>query len=266
MSDRTRNERLLAIALAIFREKKITNPVHERKAALLYVRRLVDRKLQEIGEEMGHLPCAEEARMRMPSSSPSRTGEQEGHCPPAERAATRVPPASPPPSDDVGHPSRAGNGYGVIAPSSVPQPGGRGHVATASDSQDLDAGPSDPHKAGEGQRWSAGNGQATVARPALAPTPAQRAGAARGMKAASAATARTVLDTLKIRGGIPIGDVPYNALDQHYKSNEWEIAFIDELRGFGIPPNRTWRVRDYLTAKQVALAKEAADRRFHNAA
>jgi hypothetical protein len=221
---------------------KVAEPLDKQRAALVYMRELIDRRLQELGEEMGHVERAEKAISSLPPPSPSPTGEQEGHLPLAAKATVQVPPASPASLDDEGHCPRADNGHMTDAPSST------------------------PNKAGEGQRANAQKSHWTDAPPALAPTATQRAAAARSMAVAAAATAKTVLDTLMVRGSIAIGDVRYVGLEVIQTANEWEAAFIQEIRNCGIPPDQSLRVRDYLTAKQVETCRRAADRRFHNVA
>jgi hypothetical protein len=83
-------------------------------------------------------------------------------------------------------------------------------------------------------------------------------------RAAPAAVAKTVLDTWTLRGSIAIGDARYVALEQIQLSDELEAAVIQNIRDYGIPPDRTMRVRDYLTANQVMKAIKDAERRFHN--
>lgn len=241
---------------------KVAEPLDQQRAALVYLRELIDRRLQELGEEMGQTSFAEEATIRVPPASPkpkgkeerpdvleellspppSKTGEQEGHVRFAEEANFFVPPASPASLDDEGPSGIASNGQAQCAPSST------------------------PNKVGEGQTGLARKSPNRLAPPALVPTAAQRAAAAKGMAVAAVATAKTILDTLMVRGNIAIGDVRYTALEVIQAANEWEAAFVQEIRNCGIPPNPGLRVRDYLTAKQVEEARRNADRRFHNVA
>lgn len=235
------DEKLL-LAWDIVSGLKVTAPVHERKAALLYLHVLVDRELAKLGEEMGHGSLANNATDRLPSPPPSLTGEQVGHIVCAA-ARLSLPPASPASSDDAGHISRAHAGRPGVAPSSTPNKAGEGRGVHASKRHDL------------------------VAPPALVPTASQRAGAARAMAtAAPRAVAKTILDTWKLRGGISIGDARYAALEQIQMSSELEVAVIQNIRNYGIPHDKSMRVRDYLTAKQVMEAVKLAERRFHNVA
>src|SRR5678810_1372497 len=65
---------------------KVGDSRDKQREALMYLRSLIDKKLQEFGGEKGHTGCAEEAVDGLPSPSPSPTGERES----LSRAATKA--------------------------------------------------------------------------------------------------------------------------------------------------------------------------------
>lgn len=115
----TRQDNLLALAYAIVvGGKKISNPWHERKAALLQMRAAVDRALDELEREAGHTRSADAACQQSPA--PSRLNSEGGASRSSPMAVISTPLPSFPHDDGEGHKLNANNARGSTPSPSSP--------------------------------------------------------------------------------------------------------------------------------------------------
>jgi hypothetical protein len=79
--------------------------------------------------------------------------------------------------------------------------------------------------------------------------------AARLMAAASQrvhqAVSATIMDTYRVRDGRVIGDVRFSEVPHLRAQGGYEVALLDAILAYGIPPDPSSRIRDYMPAKDL---------------
>jgi hypothetical protein len=104
-----------------------------------------------------------------------------------------------------------------------------------------------PHHDRAGQARAAITGQKTPARPVVNPP--------RGAEVIAAMNASlSLFDTIKVRGGIAIGDLTFGEADRLAATNEREARVLRELTGKVANADPLWKLRDHIKPQELAEA------------